>query len=240
VYSPPLSLRQGDSTLAHHEVLELDAGGAQDESHADRTVAIFGAGRVGTALARVLLEAGYEVRVVGSGPATGIELIVSVLAPGAIAMDAADAVAEADVVILAIPLHKLDSIDPQLLRGRVVVDVMNYWEPVDGSLADFAGSDATTPIVAARLAGATVVKAFNHIGYHDIESDQRAPSEEHRRALAVSGDDRRAVDLVLEMVHRTGFDAVDAGGLHSSGVLEAGGPVFGVRLNQTDLRRHVA
>ncbi|WP_430866734.1 NADPH-dependent F420 reductase [Demequina aurantiaca] len=205
-----------------------------------RTVAIFGAGRVGTALARSLVAAGYDVRVVGSGPPSGIALIIDVLAPGAVAMAARDAVHGADVVILAVPLHKVDTVAPELLRGKVVVDVMNYWEPVDGRLADFADGDPTTQVVSTRFAGAEMVKAFNHIGYHEIETDRRESGHHERRALAVAGDSRAAVELVLEMVHRIGFDAVDGGGLAQSGALEAGGPVFGVRLSRPALERHLA
>lgn len=198
-------------------------------------VAIFGAGRVGTALARSLLTAGYEVSIVGSGPVEGIELIVTVVAPGAVAMTAQDAVHDADIVILAVPLHRVDAVDAQLLRGKVVVDVMNYWEPIDGTLVDFTSDAPTSPVISRKFAGARVVKALNHIGYHDIEDDRQEPGTTGRRALAVSGDDGPAVSLVLEMVHRIGFDAVYAGDLEQSHVLETGGPLFGVRLTKSEL-----
>lgn len=204
-----------------------------------RAVAILGAGRVGTALARVLMAAGYQVRIAGSGPAAGIELVASVLAPGAQATDAVEAVHGADVVILAVPLHRIDSVDPALLRGKVVVDVMNYWEPIDGTLPDFANADGTSAVVARRFSASHVVKAFNHIGYYDMESDARETGHPERRALAVAGDSRPAVDLVLDMVHRIGFDAVDAGGLADARILEAGGPVFGVRLGKSELARRL-
>lgn len=204
------------------------------------TIAVFGAGRVGTALARTLLRAGYQVRVVGSGPPQDIALIVDVLAPGAEAMEGADAVAGADIVILAVPLHKIDSIDSTLLDSKVVVDVMNYWEPIDGTLTDFEGGHGTTSVIQSKFSDAHVVKAFNHIGYHDIETDGRAPGHESRRALAVSGDQPQAVELVLDMVHRTGFDAVYSGDLSRSAILEAGGPIFGVKLARREMERHLA
>lgn len=202
---------------------------------------IFGAGRVGTALARALVASRYDVRIVGSGPANGIELIVNVLAPGAVPMDANPAVADADVVILAVPLHKLDTIDAELLTGKIVVDVMNYWEPIDGALPEFQHLNTiTSRVISRHLAAASVVKAFNHIGYHDIETDRREPGDPDRRALAVAGDDHAAVALVMEMVHRIGFDAVNAGGLDESGILEAGGPVFGARLTRHTLKQHLS
>ncbi|WP_160295470.1 NADPH-dependent F420 reductase [Demequina aurantiaca] len=228
-----------ESSSASDPSLQADPPSHLTNEAEARTVAIFGAGRVGTALARVLVDAKYDVRVVGSGPASGIDLIVSVMAPGAVAMDAAAAVTGADIVVLAVPLHRIDSVEFALLQDKVVVDVMNYWEPIDGSLPDFAGVQATSPVVSDLLAGARVVKAFNHIGYHDIATDSRETGHPERRALAVAGDHDEAVALVLEMVHRVGFDAVYAGSLAQSGLLEAGGPIFGVRLDRAELERHV-
>ena len=61
-----------------------------------------------------------------------IELITQVLSPGAEPQWAADAVREADIVVLALPLHRFTTLDPALLAGKLVVDAMNYWPPVDG------------------------------------------------------------------------------------------------------------
>jgi hypothetical protein len=200
------------------------------------TVAIIGAGRVGTALARGLVENGYTVNVVGPGTPEQISLIVEVVAPGARAVTAEEAVAEADVVIVAVPLHKVDSVNAALLDGKVVVDVMNYWEPIDGYIEEFAGSTGgTSPIVAQKFPGARVVKAFNHIGYHDIESDRRPQGADNRRALAVAGDDLHAVSTVMALVDKVGFDPLYAGALTSGTALEAGGEVFGVRLGKEKL-----
>ena len=46
-------------------------------------VAILGVGHVGSALARVMLDAGYDVSVAASGDPAKIALIASVLMPGA-------------------------------------------------------------------------------------------------------------------------------------------------------------
>ena len=51
---------------------------------ADRPViGIFGAGKVGTALARLLIDGGYDVALTGSPRQTALDLLVSVVAPGA-------------------------------------------------------------------------------------------------------------------------------------------------------------
>jgi predicted dinucleotide-binding enzyme len=93
-------------------------------------IAVLGAGHVGPVIARVALEAGYQVAIAASGDPEKIALITQVLAPGAEPRWAADAVKEADIVVLAIPLHRFADFDPALVAGKLVVDTMNYWPPI--------------------------------------------------------------------------------------------------------------
>jgi hypothetical protein len=59
-------------------------------------------------------------------------------------------VADADIVVLAIPLHRFGDIDPTLLDGKLVVDAMNYWPTSDGVLSAFEHG-GSSEIVARRL-----------------------------------------------------------------------------------------
>jgi len=95
-------------------------------------IAVLGAGHVGPVIARVALDAGYHVTIAASGDPEQIELIAQVLSPGAEPLWAADAVREAGLVVLAIPLHTFTTLDPSRLSNKLVVDAMNYWPPVDG------------------------------------------------------------------------------------------------------------
>ena len=69
-------------------------------------IGIFGAGKVGTALARLLVASGYDVLISGSPRQTALDLLVSVVAPGTRVVSAADLVAQADVIIVAVPFGK--------------------------------------------------------------------------------------------------------------------------------------
>jgi predicted dinucleotide-binding enzyme len=194
-------------------------------------IAVLGAGHVGPVIARVALAAGYQVSIAASGDPEKIALITQVLAPGAEPRWAADAVEDADVVVLAIPLHKFAAFDPALVADKLVVDTMNYWPPVDGVQEMFEDRRyGTSEIVQHRLPRSTVVKTLNHIGYHELEDDRRPAGSPERRALGVAGDDPGAVDVVTEVIERIGYDAVRLDSLSAGRILESGGPVFGAAL----------
>jgi len=95
-------------------------------------IAVIGAGHAGPVIARLIMDAGYPVSISGSGDPDQIALLAQVLTPGADPGWTADAVADADMVVLSIPLHRLTTLDPSPLAGKTVIDAMNYWPPTDG------------------------------------------------------------------------------------------------------------
>jgi 8-hydroxy-5-deazaflavin:NADPH oxidoreductase len=203
-------------------------------------VAVLGAGHVGPVIARVAMEAGYRVSIAASGDPEKIGLIAQVLAPGAEPRWAADAVGEADIVVLAIPLHKFVTLDPALVAGQLVVDAMNYWPPIDGVQAMFEDRRyGSSEIVAHRLARSTVVKTLNHIGYHELDDQRRPVGSPRRRALGVASDDPGALNVVAEFIERIGYDAVRLPSLGAGRLLEPGGPVFGASLTRTEFELSV-
>jgi predicted dinucleotide-binding enzyme len=201
-------------------------------------LAVLGAGHVGPVIARLALGAGYPVAIATSGDPEDIALITELVIPGAEPRWASDAVAGADVVVLALPLHRFLDVAPQLLSGKLVVDAMNYWPASDGVLEAFEDG-ASSEIVARRLAGSTVVKALNHIGYHELEDRARPAGTPDRRAAGVAGDDPAAVATIAGLVDAIGYDPVRLGSLRAGRVLQPGGPVFGAVLTAPEFERAV-
>jgi len=198
-------------------------------------LAVLGAGHVGPVIARVAIGAGFHVAIAASGSPEKIALITQVLIPGAEPRWAEDAVEDADIVVLAIPLHKFATFDPALVRGKIVVDAMNYWPPADGVQEMFEDRRySSSEIVQRRLASSTVVKTLNHIGYHDLEDARRPAGSPERYATGVASDDSGAAQVVEDVIERIGYDTVQLGRLSGSRLLEPGGPVFGALLRRPE------
>lgn len=198
-------------------------------------IAVLGACDSGPVLARVAMDAGYPVTIAASGDPADIELITQVLVPGAEARWAADAAADADIVVLAIPLHKFATLDRSLVAGKLVVDMMNYWPAVDGVVPMFQDHRlGSSEIVQRRLPSSTVVKALNHIGYHELDDERRPAGAPDRRALGVAADDAHGLEVIASLVDRIGYDPVRLDSLGAGRILEPGGPVFGASLRRSE------
>jgi len=187
---------------------------------------VIGNGRVGSAIARLALHAGHQVQVSGSGTPDDVALVARFTLPGVGVADAAQIAAWADLVVIAIALKRFATLDPEIFDGRIVIDVMNYWAPLDGYVAGFSDPESTSEVVQERLGRARVVRTLNHIGYHELEADSRPPGDPERRAVALAGNDEAAVAAVAKFVDSIGFDPVVAGDLRSAAAFAPGTPIF--------------
>ncbi len=171
-------------------------------------IAIIGAGSVGTALATGLSTAGHQVVIGVREPdqAKYTDLPVP-------AMTLGTAVADATVVVLAIPADALATLVPALdfHSGQVVVDATNaVVTPIpDGfdTLADFVGS-----LLPAEV---TLVKAFNTVGAEHLSGG----SFDHPTFLPIAGDDA-GTEIVAALATDLGFDVADLGGRDAFALVE--------------------
>src|ERR1700682_4965915 len=169
---------------------------------------IVGAGRGGTTIARAAIAAGYDVAISGSGAADRTPLIIEVLAPGARAVTTDELVRHADLIVLAVPMHRFRNLPHDLFAGKILIDAMNYWEEIDGVDPTLATAPAgTSAVVQGWFLSARVVKSLNHITYYKFDESRRPHGAPGRIAMAAAGDDRAAVAAVMQLSDRLGFDA---------------------------------
>ncbi|MES2612614.1 MAG: NAD(P)-binding domain-containing protein [Pseudomonadota bacterium] len=186
---------------------------------ATTNMAVIGAGNMGSGLARALAAAGVEV-VLGMRDAGKAAALAQ--GSGSVpVLDVAGAVAEADMVVLALPygasVQVLEGLPAAALQGKVLVDISN---PVT---ADFLGLQLGTTTSAAEAIqaaapGAHVVKAFNTIFAQLLGAEARqgkAPVQ-----VFVAGDDADAKARVQALSSVLGFEPVDAGSLRNARFLE--------------------
>lgn len=204
------------------------------------TIAIIGAGKSGIAIARLALDAGFTVKISSSGSLHDTGLITDIISPGAIAIDTADIDDDVDIVVLAVPLRRFREIPLHVLTGKTVIDAMNYWPPVDGTLPEFEQPQVPTSIIVQQaIPQAFIVKSFNHLGYHQMESLARKPGAPDRIGLAVAGDQSEATQRVMDFVHAIGFDPVNIGALARSGILHPETPLFGAALSSAEIAQRL-
>ena len=178
------------------------------------TWGFIGSGNIGSTVARLAVAAGHDVVLSNSrGPDTLADL-VGELGPHARAATPAEAARAGDVVVVTIPLRSYEQVPAEELRGKVVIDTMNYYPERDGSIAELDDESTTSSELLQRhLPGARVVKGFNNIFFQHLAALPRPTGAEDRSALAIASDDDEAKKVVTRYLDEIGYDTVDLGPL---------------------------
>lgn len=195
-------------------------------------IAIIGTGNVGSAIARGLKGKGHEVTLGARDPAdAGVQALAK--AAGAALAVPAQAAAGAGLVILALPWGAAESAVTALgdLSGKTVIDCMNPLGMVDGALSLTIGHKTSGgETVQSWLPGAKVVKTLNQVGAEMMADNKSLP---HRPVMFMAGNDAAAKQSVAGLLADLGFEALDAGDIAKSRILE---PFAMVWINQALFR----
>lgn len=195
-------------------------------------IAIIGTGSVGAALATGLATTSHTL-VLGTRDPDGVSAKAVAAATSATTARAREAVAGADIVILALPWTAAEAALQDLgdLAGVTVIDCMNPLAMIDGRLGLAIGFDTSGgERVQAWLPKAHVVKTLNQVGA-EIMANPRALSR--RPAMFMASDHADAKATVASLLSELGFDALDAGDLTKARLLE---PLAMVWINQALMR----
>src|SRR6478735_3806910 len=109
-----------------------------------RTIGLIGAGHIGSQLARLAVQHGYDVVVSNSrGPDT-LRDLVKELGPRARAATPAEAAEAGDLVVVTVPLKNIGDVPVAPLAGKIVIDTNNYYPERDGRIAELDNEQTTT------------------------------------------------------------------------------------------------
>jgi 8-hydroxy-5-deazaflavin:NADPH oxidoreductase len=182
-------------------------------------IAILGSGNMGGALGHLLASAGHFVTYTFSRDPKKLERLAKSSGPRARVASPADAVRDADVVVLTVLWQHVPRVlrSSGSLRGKVLIDCTNPLTVSDDALA-VGHRTSGAEIVARRARGASVVKAFNTTPAEllragvDVLPDQPA--------ACYCGDDADAKRVTARLIRQLGFEPVDCGALKSARYLE--------------------
>jgi hypothetical protein len=201
------------------------------------TIGFVGSGEIGSTLARLAVDAGYDVVLSNSrGPETLADL-VGELGPSARAATADEAAAAGDVVVVTIPLEAYRAVPVGPLAGKVVIDTNNYFPHRDGVFPELEAETTTTSELLQRhLPTSRVVKAFNNISAGELARQGQPPGTPGRRALAIAGDDAAAKTTAAALIDEFGYDVVDVGPLAEGWRYQRDTPARAGRRDAEELR----
>ena len=201
-------------------------------------ISVIGSGRLGGAVGGLLVKAGHPVLFSSRHPEE-LKSLVDSLGPLAQAGTVAQAMAFADIVLLAVPYGAVPELGAQQRwQGKIVLDATNAIAPRDGAVVEEVKANGIGPTTAKYLAGARVVRVFNFTGAGEFAR------ESHRKgapmAVPLAGDDAGALSVASALVREVGFEPVVVGGLSTADRFAPGGKLFRQMGTAEEFRRAMA
>jgi len=186
------------------------------------TTAIIGVGNLGGTVARHLVGGGESV-VLSAKDEAHAKALADELGPNASAASVEEAIAGADVVVLATWLEQTRELVPArtgLLEGKVVVDPSNPigFDENEQMIRTLPEGKSSGSVVASLLpADAHYVKAFGTLGADQLST---SANRERRVVLFYATDDDAAEATAQRLIRAAGFEPLKVGGVSDAGRIE--------------------
>ena len=184
-------------------------------------IGILGSGLMGGKLGTIFARAGHEVIFSYARDRKKLEGLARAGGGNARAGNPADAVSDADAVLLAVHWSRMDDVLHQAgdLFGKVVVSCSLPMNDDDTDLV-VAHTSSGAEELAKRVPDAHVVLAFNTVPSEVLFDVFDAKDKAPRPSLAYCGDNKHAKTVAAGLIRDVGFDPVDAGPLRMARYME--------------------
>ena len=202
-------------------------------------IGIIGTGEMGICLATEFVKQGHTVSIANSRGPASLEQLAANIGAGAATVDGV--IKNNNVVVVSIPSKNVPDLPKDLFRQLskdvVVIDTCNYYPMLrDGAISAIDQSGIDSLWVQEQL-GIPVVKVFNSILATSLQELGRSKGEKNRIALAVSGDDKKAKEVVFKLVEELGLDPFDVGTIAQSWKQQPGTSIYCRDVTYEELKR---
>jgi len=184
------------------------------------TIAVIGTGRVASALGPGFATQGHTIIYGSRDPARAdVQALVEQTQGSASVMMQADAAAQADIVVIAVPggaaIEVVNSLGD--LGGKIILDPTNIVMGGDDGAPAHAVETSNAELIQAAAPGARVVKAFNTLNYMTMIDPASSGGPV---TIPIVGDDADAKAVVAELAEGMGLEVIDLGPLRYADTLE--------------------
>src|SRR5436190_11954149 len=165
-------------------------------------IGIIGAGRIGGNAARLLAQAGHEVKLSFARDPGNLARLADEIGANASVGTVREAVEFGAATVFSVPWGAIPEALEQAgtLQGKIVVDTTNQF----GAGPMPAAGQTAAQFNAARMAGARYTKSLNTLTA-DFQAAAAGRSGDTRVVQWICGDDEEAKELVAQLVDDAGF-----------------------------------
>jgi 8-hydroxy-5-deazaflavin:NADPH oxidoreductase len=198
-------------------------------------IGVIGSGRIGGTVGELWAKAGHDVMFSSLDLESDKKLAARI---GARAGTPAEAAAFGEVLLISVPYKALPQLGRDLassIKGKVVLDTANPYPQRDGEMAVAVREKGTGVASPEFLPGARLVRAFNSVGFLQLQSEAHRAGD--KVAIPLAADDPAALKVAIRLVSDAGFEPVVVGGLARAKEFDVGTPVYGKALTAAELRK---
>ena len=184
------------------------------------TIAIIGTGEVANAVGPLFAAQGHEIVYGSRNPdRDDVRELVAKTGAGASATTQADAVAGADIVVIAVPWDVVETVVRSLgnLSGKIVLDPTNPRIVGEDGLRDWAVDSSNAEIIQSLAPAAHVVKALNTMNWRTMVNPEATGGPV---SVPIVGDDEAAKAKVAALIEGMNLDPIDLGPLRYARMVE--------------------
>ncbi|MBT5032719.1 MAG: NAD(P)-binding domain-containing protein [Proteobacteria bacterium] len=184
------------------------------------TIAVIGTGNVGGALGPQFAKIGHDVIYGSREPAReDVQALVSQTSGNATAKLPMEAVAEADIVVIATKWADTEVALKSLgdLSGKIILDPTNAVRVDESGIRHHAVETSTAQMIQDWAPNAMVVKAFNTLGSGTMADPASAGGP---MTIPIAGNDAAAKTVISGLVTGIGFEVVDMGDITAAHAIE--------------------